>query len=105
MASDKKFAEYIGGQAAGAGEISLKQMMGEYLVYCDGIYSALISDNLVFIKPTDAGKLFIGEVPEEPPYPGAKPCYRIETRFEDARWFSEAIRITAGELASKKKKM
>jgi len=49
MASDRKFAEYIAGQAAGAGEISLKQMMGEYLVYCDGTYSAMISDNLVFI--------------------------------------------------------
>jgi len=104
MPSDKKFVSYIAEQARHAGIITTKSMMGEYLIYCDGIYVALVSDNLVFVKPSPEGKAWIGEVVERPPYPGAKPCFYIESRFEDEKWFSELIQITTVALSGKKKK-
>jgi hypothetical protein len=50
------------------------------------------------VKPTAAGRAFIGAVVETPPYPGAKPSFLIEGQFEDRAWFSELIRITAQAL-------
>ena len=57
-----------------------------------------------FIKPTDGGRAFIGNVVEAPPYPGAKPSFLIEGQIEDGDWLSELVRITARELPAPKPK-
>lgn len=101
MPSDKSFAAYIADQASDAGVISTRSMMGEFMVYCDGVYTAIIADNRVYVKATEAGRAFIGTPVEGQPYPGAKPCFDIGTRFEDSRWFSHLIRISRQELESK----
>ena len=36
MASSVEFAEYVCGQAEGAGEVSYRKMFGEYGIYLDG---------------------------------------------------------------------
>jgi len=98
MASDKEFIDFVAEQCAGAGNITHRKMFGEYAVYCNGIVVALVCDNQVFVKPTEAGRLYIGDVVEAPPYPGAKNSYLIEDKFEDQEWFSELIGITEKEL-------
>ena len=105
MASEQKFVDFVIDQILGAGEITAKKMFGEYGIYADGKLFGLICDNKLFIKPTAAGREFIQEVKEAPPYPGAKPSFLIEERIEDREWLSELVRITLKELPAPKPKM
>lgn len=104
MSSDKSFVEYLVEQMADAGTISQRYMFGEYAIYCDSKVVALVCNDRLFIKPTEAGRVFIGDVVEAPAYPGAKPSFLIETAFEDRDWIGELVKITARELPIPKKK-
>ncbi len=104
MATDLEFMEFLADQMAGAGEISYRKMFGEYAVYLDGKVVALVCDNQLFVKPTAAGRAFIGAPVEAPAYPGAKNSFLIEDAFEDRDWISELIRITARDLPAPKPK-
>jgi DNA transformation protein and related proteins len=105
MASNQDIVDYILEQIAQAGVVHAKKMFGEYAVYCDGKVVALICDDQLFVKPTQAGKAFLGEVEEGYPYPGAKPWFLIAgDGFDDPEWLSELIRISAHELPLPKKK-
>ena len=64
----------------------------------------LICDDKLFVKPTKAGREFIGDVVEAPPYPGAKPSFLIEDKIEDKQWLSELVRISVEELPFQKTK-
>lgn len=100
MATRKDFAKFIVDQMSLAGSITSKYMFGEYAIYCNGQIVGLISDNKLFIKPTDAGRAFIGDVVEAPAYPGARPSFYIESKFEDRKWIGTLVRITAEELSA-----
>lgn len=104
MASTQNFVDFVLEQINNTGEITAKKMFGEYGIYSDGKMFAAICDNKLFIKPTVAGRAFIGEVVEAPPYPGAKPSFLIEDKIEDRTWLSELIRITVKELPEPKPK-
>lgn len=56
MACNQDFIQYIIDQCSGAGEISVKKMMGDYCAYCDGILFGLICDNNFFRKGDGAGQ-------------------------------------------------
>ena len=102
MASDKSFADFVVDQIENVGQITYRKMFGEYAVYCEGKVVALICDNRLFVKPTDAGRAFIGDVIEAPPYVGAKLSFLIDDRVEDRQWISNLIRITFNELPEQK---
>jgi len=104
MASDQSFVEFVVDQMGAAGQISYRKMFGEYAVYCDGKVVALICDNQLFVKPTEAGRSHIGNASEAPPYPGAKMYFLIEDAYEDSEWISDLIRITAQQLPLPKPK-
>ena len=98
MASDLNFVEFVVDQIENAGVITYRKMFGEYALYCNGKVIALICDNQLFVKPTKAGKSFIGNIVEAPPYPGAKPSFLIEEQIEDREWMSNLIILTEKEL-------
>ena len=98
MATDQSFADYILDQASGADSAAIRKMFGEYALYSGGKLVALVCDNQVFVKPTGAGREFIGEPTLAPPYPGAKDSFLVEDKWEDREWFAELIRRTAREL-------
>jgi TfoX/Sxy family transcriptional regulator of competence genes len=105
MASDVKFVEFVMDQLSNSGDVSVKKMFGEYGVYADGKLFGLICDNRLLIKPTLAGKEFLGEnLVEAPPYPGAKPCFLIEEKLEDRDWLGDLVRVTVKELPMPKPK-
>ena len=104
MASDQSFVEFIVDQIEKTGEISYRKMFGEYAIYCRGKIVALVCDNQLFVKPTEAGKSFIGNIIEAPPYPGAKPAFLIEDQVEDKVWLSHLIHLTEKELPMPKPK-
>jgi len=104
MASDLDFVEFVVDQMGNAGAITHRKMFGEYALYCEGKVVALLCDNQLFVKPTEAGKSFIGNVIEAPPYPGAKLSFLIEEQLEDKDWISSLIKLTEKELPEPKPK-
>jgi TfoX/Sxy family transcriptional regulator of competence genes len=103
MATDKDFADYIMDQLAGAGEVTIKKMFGEYGIFLNGKMTAILADNQFFIKPTDSGRKFIGEPEEAPPYTGAKNYFLIDNT-DDSDWLAELVKITEIELPLPKPK-
>jgi TfoX/Sxy family transcriptional regulator of competence genes len=104
MSTDQSFIDFLVDQAGNAGHITYKKMFGEYALYCDGKVVAIVCDNKLYVKPTDAGRLYIGKVALAKPYPSANPRFLIEDKIEDRKWLSKLIRITADELPEPKPK-
>jgi TfoX/Sxy family transcriptional regulator of competence genes len=104
MASDRNFVDYICEQANLASALSYRKMFGEYAVYVDGKVIALICDNQLFVKPTAEGRAMLGSVSEHPPYPGAKPHFRIVDELEDGECLKRLFITTARVLPVPKMK-
>jgi TfoX/Sxy family transcriptional regulator of competence genes len=104
MSSELGFVEYVSDQMAAAGHVSFRKMFGEYAVYCDDKVVALVCEDRLYIKQTAAGRAFIGEAVEAPPYDGAKPYFLIEDRLDDRAWMADLVRLTADELPAPKPK-
>ncbi len=90
MASTQSTVDFLVDQLADAGTVTTRRMFGEYALYLNGKVIALICDDALFFKPTEAGREFMGEVEEAPPYPGAKMYFLIdEARWDDRGWMTE----------------
>ncbi len=104
MSSEEDFIRFLAEQMEEAGEIRFRKMFGEYAIYCNEKVVALVCDNKLFVKPTEGGRKFIGNVVEAPAYPGSKLFFFIEEQFENKDWLSELIRVTEKELPVPKPK-
>lgn len=98
MTNDRDFIEYVTDQISDDCDITTRLMFGGCTVYSKDKVVALICDNQLFVKPTESGRTFIGDVVEAPPYPGAKNSFLIEDKIEDSDWLSELIALTEREL-------
>jgi TfoX/Sxy family transcriptional regulator of competence genes len=104
MATAASFLAHVMDQLAGVDGITSRKMFGEYALYKDGKVVALLADNQVFVKPTAAGRAFIGAPVEAPPYQGAKLCFVVADALEEAGWLAQLLRLTADELPLPKAK-
>jgi TfoX/Sxy family transcriptional regulator of competence genes len=104
MATDLDFVKFVADQIDDSCDISYRMMFGEYALYSKGKVVALICNDQLFVKPTKAGRLFIGEVVESPPYPGAKLAFLIQDMIEDGDWLTQLITLTEEELPKPKPK-
>jgi len=104
LASELDFVEYVADQISSECEITFRKMFGEYALYSKGKVVALICDNQLFVKPTDAGKEYIGEYTDGFAFPGAKASLLIQDEIEDSQWLTELIVITERELPAPKPK-
>jgi TfoX/Sxy family transcriptional regulator of competence genes len=105
MATKAETVEYLVSRMLELGNVYARRMFGEYGVYCDDKMFALICDDQLFIKPTTAGKAYLGEYEEGQPYPRAKHWLLIpEDDWEDAPRLTELIRLTLQEIKPVKKK-
>jgi TfoX/Sxy family transcriptional regulator of competence genes len=102
MATDKEFVDFVLDQIDNAGEVNAKRMFGEWGVFSNGKIFALICNSKLYIKPTKAGRAFIQNPVEAPPYEGAKPSFLIEDKLEDREWLSNLVRISLKELPEPK---
>lgn len=103
MASKPEFVEYIADQLQGAGNITWKKMFGEYGLYCDGRIFALICDNQLFLKITEAGLSMAPQCPQCPPYKGAKNYLLVED-VEDSARLTKLVEATCRQLPEPKLK-
>lgn len=100
MATTKEKKEYIVKQLQVLEKITCRSMMGEYLLYYDGILFGGIYENQLLIKKVKENEKF--RLPEQIPYKGAKPMWKIE-EIEDKEKVKEIIRTTCAYLPKKKK--
>lgn len=103
MACNSELVKYIAEQMSDAGKIEYKKMFGEYGVYCDGKIFALICDDQLYIKITEAGKSIAPMLETAPPYEGAKPYFVIEN-IDDREFLTAFIIATCSELPPPKVK-
>jgi len=104
MTNDRNFIEYVTDQLDDDCDITWRMMFGGCTVYSKGKVVALICDDQLFVKPTEAGRAFIGDVVEAPPYAGAKHFFLIGDKIEDTDWLSELVARTEQELPAPKPK-
>jgi len=102
MASDVDFVRFVAEQIDDTCEVSYRKMFGEFTLYSKEKVVGLICDNQLFIKQTEAGRTFIGDVVEAPPYPGAKLAFLIGDEVEDSEWLTRLVTLTEKELPAPK---
>ena len=103
MASNPEYVQYIADQLREAGQITYRKMFGEYGMYVDGKIFAVICDNQLFIKITEAGRKLRPELEEAPPYEGAKNYLLVED-IDDQEALAELVKATSAELPAPKPK-
>jgi DNA transformation protein len=100
MATRQATVDYLLEQMRGAGDVSARKMFGEYGVYRGGTIVALVCDDDLFVKATDAGRAYYPTAKMASPYPGAKPALLVPgDRCEDADWLAGLISCTSAALA------
>ena len=76
MATTKDYKDFILGQLNKLDNITCKPMMGEYLLYYNGILFGGIYDNRLLVKVVESNKKY--DMLESVPYDGAKPMYLVD---------------------------
>lgn len=81
MASDKNYLDFVLELLCEVRNITYKKMMGEFMLYKDGIIFGGVYDNRFLIKKTDSN--FDKGFKEVIPYPTAKPMYLVDSEDPD----------------------
>ena len=76
MASSKEYRDFVLEQLDLLDDINCKPMMGEYLLYNNGLLFGGIYDDRLLFKIVDSNKHY--NMKEAIPYKGAKPMYLVE---------------------------
>ena len=71
MASTKEYLDFVLGQINGI-DITYKKMMGEYLLYKNGVLFGGVYDDRLLIKPTEKAKELLPNAECATPYDGAR---------------------------------
>lgn len=103
MASHQDFVDYVAEQLREAGTIRSRKMFGEYGLFCNGVFFAVICDDQLFVKITPAGEAAFHHLPKAPPYEGAKDSFLVED-VENRELMTGLTRMTCEALKSKPQK-
>ena len=103
MASHQDFVDYVAEQLREAGTIRSRKMFGEYGLYCDDVFFAVVCDDQLFVKVTPQGEAAFPDLPKAPPYEGARDSFLVED-VENRELLTEPTRMTCEALKSKPQK-
>ncbi len=99
MASTKEYRDFILEQLSDLPGVSCRPMMGEFLLYLDGVLFGGIYDDRMLVKIVPENAEF--NMPEVIPYDGAKPMYFVED-IDDIEKLKEIVIKTKGGLRNGK---
>ena len=94
MSSTKEYKDYILEQLRDVDNVSYRPMMGEFLLYLDGILFGGIYDDRLLVKKVESNKKYNMQL--EVPYDGAKPMYLVDDvdkPFSEKSWFDSTFRF------------
>ena len=94
MATSKEYKEFVLEQLSILDNINCKPMMGEYLLYINGVLFGGIYDNRLLVKIVNSNKSY--NLKEAIPYPNAKPMYLVDT--DDLELLKKIILDTYNDL-------
>jgi hypothetical protein len=95
MASTKEYRDYILEQLSLVPGITCRPMMGEFLLYADGVLFGGIYDDRLLVKITSGNNSF--GMCEALPYEGTKPMYLVD-EVDDKERLKEIVEGTIKSL-------
>jgi TfoX/Sxy family transcriptional regulator of competence genes len=95
VATEKSFVEYVIETVGLGSRLTCKKLFGEYALYLDGKVVAFACDNSLFIKPSRAVATLAPDLPQGPPYPGAKDYPIADELLDDPQALRRVIAETA----------
>lgn len=104
MATDKSFVDFVVEQADLGDALTYKKLFGEYALYHAGKVVAFACDNSLFIKPSAASQTLAPDLPQGPPYPGAKDYPVADELLDEPDALRELLLATSTALPSPKPK-
>ena len=99
MATTLDYRNFVLDQLRLVDGITCKAMMGEYLLYKDGILFGGIYDNRLLLKITPTNAQF--KMPQAIPYKNAKPMYAF-AEIDDEKLLKKVVLATCDGLKCKK---
>ena len=99
MATTKDYRDFILEQLSLLDNITCKSMMGEYLLYYNGILFGGIYDDRLLVKIVDSNKKY--NMQESIPYDSAKPMYLVDD-IDNQETLKEIVLDTCKDLSNKK---
>lgn len=102
MPTGSETREFVLEYLSPSGGVTVRPMMGEYLLYRNGKLFGGIYDDRVLIKPTPAAEARLPGAERVVPYPGAKELLLVEST--DPGFWAELLNAVEPELPVAKKK-
>ena len=100
MASSKEYVDLILEQCEG---LTVRAMMGEYVLYYGGKVVGGVYDNRLLVKPIPAAKTRMPNAPLELPYEGAKEMLLVQN-IENRDFLKELFEAMYEELPEPRKR-
>lgn len=99
MVTTKDYRDFVLEQLNLLDNITCKSMMGEYILYYNGILFGGIYDDRLLVKIVDSNKKY--NMQESIPYESAKPMYLVDD-IDNQEKLKEIILDTCKDLSLKK---
>lgn len=99
MPTTKDYRDFILEQLGLLKNITCRAMMGEYLLYYDGILFGGIYDNRLLVKIVKSNKKY--NMKEAIPYQGAKPMFFVDD-LDNREFLKEVVLETCKDLPTKR---
>jgi TfoX/Sxy family transcriptional regulator of competence genes len=104
MATELSFVDYVLETARMGSRLTYRKLFGEYALYLDEKVVAFACDNSLFIKPSKAVATLAPDLPQGPPYPGAKDYPIADELLDDPEALRRLIEQTAALMPLPKPK-
>jgi len=100
MATSKEYKDFIIEQLDLLNDITCRPMMGEFLLYYNGLLFGGIYDDRLLVKIVETNKKY--EMKEQIPYEGAKPMFMVDD-VDNKELIKEIVIETCKGLSVKKR--
>ena len=102
MATSREYVDYVCERLARFGDLTMRKMFGEYMVYLNDKPVFLVCDNTVFVKCLDSIASPMCGAPLGVPYEGAKTHYILD--IDDSALLDAVVPVLERETPVRKKK-
>ena len=102
MASSKEFLKFVLDQLSPLGDVSVRPMMGEYVLYCHDRVVGGIYDDRLLLKPTPSALALMPDAERDIPYDGAKEMLVADA--DNAELTCHVVEAIASDLPAPKPK-